>query len=402
MGLLKSHHNGLVAAGLLLAASSAIAAEPSSFSESLSSGSVKLNLRYRLESVDQDGITNDAEASTLKARLTYKSAGYKGASLLVEADSVAYIGSDKFNNTRNGQTTYPVVADPEGIHINQAYFTFSAGKGTVKLGRQRILLDGQRLVGGVGWRQNEQTYDGLRLQQKFTENFNLDYSYVDRVSRIFGPDKGSPADDLDTETHLLNLKYQNSLGGTLTGFYYAMDFDDVAGFSNRTLGFSYKHKFEHEGYTIPLTVSWAQQDDHGDNPVSYSADYGLIEVGVKKDKLSVTFGHEVLEGSNTAGEAFRTPLATLHKFQGWADKFLGTPTGGVEDNYLALKYGTFAVVWHDLDAETGSGSHGSELNVSWAHKFGKRYKLLLKYADYDADDHATDTRKAWVMLSASF
>jgi hypothetical protein len=30
-----------------------------------------------------------------------------------------------------------------------------------RLGRQRILPEDQRYVGGVGWRQNEQTYDGV-------------------------------------------------------------------------------------------------------------------------------------------------------------------------------------------------------------------------------------------------
>ena len=35
--------------------------------------------------------------------------------------------------------------------------------------------------------------------------------------------------------------------------------------------------------------------------------------------------------SDRSRSAFRTPLATPHKFQGWTDKFLGTPPAGVED-----------------------------------------------------------------------
>ncbi|MBT4162276.1 MAG: alginate export family protein [Gammaproteobacteria bacterium] len=392
---------GVLAAGLLLLAGGALAEEPASFGDALADGSVKLNLRYRFESVDQDGISKDASASTLKTRLTYKSASYKGASLVLEADSVTYLGSDRFNNTRNGETTFPVVADPDGAHINQAYFKFAVGKGDVLVGRQRILIDGQRFVGGVGWRQNEQTYDAIRIKQKFTDNFDLDYSYVENVSRIFGPDNGAPADDLETDTHLLNLKYKLPIG-KLTGYYYAMDFDDAAAFSNSTLGVSYQHTFKSGDLSFPFRVEYATQDDDGDNPVSYSADYALVEVGVKKDKFLAKISHEVLEGSDTAGESFRTPLATLHKWQGWTDKFLGTPTGGIEDTYLTFKYKTLTVMWHEFDSETGSGNLGSELDIAWAYKFGKRYSLLLKYADYDADDHASDTRKAWVMLSASF
>ena len=33
-------------------------------------------------------------------------------------------------------------------------------------------------------------------------------------------------------------------------------------------------------------------------------------------------------------KGFTTPLATLHKFQGWADKFLTTPPNGIEDLYV--------------------------------------------------------------------
>ena len=52
--------------------------------------------------------------------------------------------------------------------------------------------------------------------------------------------------------------------------------------------------------------------------------------------LGFKAGYEVLEGAPTGGLAFVTPLATLHKFQGWADKFLATPASGIEDAYIAV------------------------------------------------------------------
>ena len=36
-----------------------------------------------------------------------------------------------------------------------------------------------------------------------------------------------------------------------------------------------------------------------------------------------------MEGNGVKG--FTTPLASLHKFQGWADKFTATPANGIED-----------------------------------------------------------------------
>ena len=153
-------------------------------------------------------------------------------------------------------------------------------------------------------------------------------------------------------------------------------------------------------------LEYSRQDDHGDNPASYSANYYLAELNLKFDKASLEIGYEVLEGSNTAGESFQTPLATLHKFQGWADKFLATPTGGIEDAYISAGFqsgkSNFAVVFHNFDAETSSLNYGSEWDISWNYKFNNHYSLLAKAARYDADDFSTDTTKLWLMFSANF
>ena len=43
-------------------------------------------------------------------------------------------------------------------------------------------------------------------------------------------------------------------------------------------------------------------------------------------------GYEVLGADDGAAlTSFQTPLATLHKFQGWADKFLTTPPNGIRE-----------------------------------------------------------------------
>jgi hypothetical protein len=78
---------------------------------------------------------------------------------------------------------------------------------TILLGRQRINRTNQRFIGGVGWRQNEQTYDSLSLGYQFNSKLNGYYAYVAQVNRIFGPDSGSPPEDLDTKIHLIDLDY---------------------------------------------------------------------------------------------------------------------------------------------------------------------------------------------------
>ena len=99
-------------------------------------------------------------------------------------------------------------------------------------------------------------------------------------------------------------------------------------------------------------------------------------------------------------------MATLHAFQGWADKFLATPDNGIEDLYVAVTGkalgADLALVIHDFSAETGGGDWGTELDLSANWAIAKHYAVLLKAATYDADDFSTDASKYWVMLTAAF
>ena len=115
----------------------------------------------------------------------------------------------------------------------------------------------------------------------------------------------------------------------------------------------------------------------------------------------------MLEGNGTKG--FTTPLATLHKFQGWADKFLTTPVNGIEDRYVnasaTLKgvgpLDTLAIVigYHDYEAERITADYGNEWDTSVALKW-QRVNLMLKYADFQQGVlvAARNTDKLWAQL----
>ena len=360
--------------------------------------STKINFRYRLETVDQDGFAEDATASTLKTRLTWKSGSFNGFKLNVEVDDVTAIGGDTYNSTANGNTAYPVVADPEGTDVNQANIGYFGKNYSIIAGRQRILHNGQRFVGGVGWRQNEQTYDGYRLQYKPTESVSVDYSYVFNVNRIFGP-SGAKA-DLKGHLHLANVKYSINKDHKLAAYAYLLDFDTAAAISTDTFGFDYSGNFG----GVKAKLSYATQSDTGENPNDFSADYWNAELGTKLGDVNLAAGIEVLGSDNGVG--FSTPLATLHKFQGFADKFLGTPGTGIEDVYIkaSTKINGIGLTafYHDFSAETGGADLGSEIDLVASYKFNKQVSGVLKYAAYDADNHATDTNKLWAMVNVSF
>ena len=378
------------------------AAPANSVAEMLSEGDTSLSFRYRYEFVDQDGVGKDANASTLKSRLTYKSAAYQGLTATMEVDNVTIIGDENYRTPTNGNAGYPIVADPDGTDFNQATLSYKAEDIVATFGRQRILHGGQRFVGGVGFRQNEQTYDALTLSSKAVGPVSIDYSYIWNVNRIFGPkDSAVQAKRWESDSHIAYASFSPAKGQSVKGYAYLLDFANAAANSSSTYGIEYSGKFD--GFA--LTAAYATQSDYADNPTSYDADYLMAEVTFPLKPISVALGYEVL-GSDKGTAAFKTPLATLHKFQGWADKFLGTPANGVEDSYLKLagKLGPakVALFYHDFSADYGGADLGSEFDVVATYPIKKGLSVQLKYASYDADSHASDTEKLWFTISAKY
>ena len=387
-----------VTLALAIAAASSFACADSALETLMKDSKTNVDLRYRYEGVEQDGFSNDATANTLRSRLSFVSGNLSGLTFGLEFDDVRHLLDDDFNSTTNGNGTYPVVADPEGTEVNQAYAKYTSGSFAATAGRQRINLDDQRFVGGVAWRQNEQTYDGARLQ--FGEgSFTGEYSYISQVNRIFGAESAN--DTFNGDVHLLNAGWKLNDAHKLVGFYYDMDFENGLAASNETYGVRYEGSFK----PIGLIASYAAQSEAGDAPVSYSTDYLLIEAkGNFGEKFNLTAGYEVL-GSDDGIKGFQTPLATGHKFQGFADKFLGTPADGVEDAYLgagtSLGPVKVALTYHDFKAAEGSASYGSEIDLVVAYPINKQVTTLLKFADYSADEFATDTQKIWLQVQMS-
>lgn len=382
------------------------------FSAAIKSGEPSLSIRYRYEFVDQDGFDEDANASTARLRFNYRSGQWKDWSMFLEFDHVFDVLVNDFDSgagtTRGKSGDYPVVADPDGSDLNQLYLDYSSSDAWKwRFGRQRILLDNQRFVGGVGWRQNEQTYDSISLKTTAARNTTIFYSYVGQVRRIFGQtvDAGSNA----VNAHLLNAKVGLTENWSITPYVYYIDNDDVAAFSTATMGARIAGNASIGDSKIALLAEFATQSDSADAPVDYDADYLHLNANwAAAEGFSLGLGFESLGGHSDPGGAFRTPLATLHAYNGWADKFLATPDAGLEDSYVTVKASAgkwnLSGVYHSFAAETGSSDYGSEIDVSAARKISERYGVLLKAAFFsaDSDSSLTDTDKFWLMLTASY
>lgn len=414
---MKRPHARWLLSILLAASLPAVAGE--SFSDLFSDGRPILDLRYRFEQASQDNALRDADAHTLRTRIGFRSGDWRGLSWLAELDDVRHLDG-RFNDSRNGRSDRVVIADPDGTALNQAWLRYGGDRGGITVGRQRINLGNQRFVGGVAWRQNEQTYDAARVQFSPREDLEVGYAWIDRILSIFGPDDGPHANAanrarIDSDSHLLDLRYTFSPAIAVSAYHYRLDLGATpvtasapAGtLSSATSGLRASGSIGGFGYAL----EHARQRDIAGNPWALDSRYDLLELAYAWEPVQIKVGYEVLGGADGAGNrAFQTPLATKHLFQGWADQFLVTPANGVEDRYLGvmvpLAGGTMQAWYHDFSAERGGGDHGRELDVSFARAIPgvKGLTALLKYARYDADSASSsvDTRKFWLQLQYAY
>lgn len=375
-----------------------------------------IDARLRYEAVDQPTVDADAVTARLRAGFEIKHAP-SHLSFLVEAE-----GTLGLNNEYNAfpfavpgssqrRPGFAVVPDGESIDLNRLQVQYKTKAFALTVGRQRINLDDQRFVGSVGWRQNEQTFDAVRAEATLGP-VSLDGTYAIQQDSIFGSEAG-PRRSMDGDFVFLNA---GAKFGPVTAkaFSYLIDYDEAFAFANssQTYGARVSGSFPlSKAVKLNVLGSYARQMDMGQNPVDYDADYVLGELGLAAKGFTLTGGYELLGADKAAGKSFQTPLATLHKFNGWADLFLTTPAAGLEDYYVslakvfpkvkALPGLNASVAYHEFRSDLGSIKYGTEWDASLGFKV-KKVALLVKYADYNANKFGVDKRILWLQAEVAF
>lgn len=401
----------ILAFGMLSTTTTAVAeGNEDNIGEALAGGKFSLDTRLRYEKVNHDAFANNASAMTFRSRFGYTSAGFKGFTAFIEGDFTRDLEPNNFNSTVNGKGVYPVVADPDSARLNRLTLSYSGLENTaITMGRQRIKLDNDRFIGNVGFRQNEQTFDAVRIANTSIKNLKFDYTYLWQVNRIFG--SKSAVAKWDADTHLLNASFSFANFGKLTGYAYLIDLFNAPGLSNRTYGtrFSGTHKAS-DTLSFTYAAEFASQSDYARNPADFSLTYFLVQGGVKYRGFTGRVAYEQLEGNGERG--FVTPLATLHAFQGFTDNFLATPSSGITDlqfygDYVFKDVGTIGKVkvagwYHDFGADVGSEDLGEEFDFLIALNPWKRWSLAFKYARFSGADLRPDVSKLWLALGFKY
>jgi len=383
------------------------------------------DVRYRFENVDQSG-KMDADASTVRTKLGFKTGVASGFQGLIEVENNSRVASGNYNDTHNGKDGYATVADPaDATELNQLWVSYAGIEDTlIRVGRQAINLNNQRFVGTVGWRQNDQTFDSVLITNSSIENLSLAYAEIKQVNRVFGNDVADG--EFRGTTRAANATYKVSDALTATAHGLWIDVDHAPAASTKTYGLRLTGSAAlNDDWTLAYEAEYAEQSDYADNTASYDVSYYHVAPALKWNTLTLQVGMESLEGNTTKATAFQTKLATGHKFNGWADMFLGTPVDGLEDTYAKVAYVVkgqgnlldntkLVAVYHEFDAENTSASYGSEWDLLIAHPIStanlpgiKGASVALKYADYKADDLSAftgnvDTKKLWLTTQFKF
>ena len=357
-----------------------------------------LDIRARYEYGEVDG-KDPSNALTLRERVGLKTKPWHGISGLVEGEFTEVLGADY--NAGAGPQAYPfdransVIADPRNAELNQAIIQYDGFDSSLKLGRQRIIYDNSAFIGNVGWRQNEQTFDAISLSNKSIDNLTLKYAYLNQINRIYGSEANSPltkvplfdnVQDIAANVNLINASYTGCKGVTLGAYAYLMEFQNKSNWDNNTFGLSA------QGDVLGVTL------------------YGEVAVqdraGLSADDTAI-YGHFVATGKfatqtlvlsvEELGAGFKTPLATVHQFNGYADAFT---SGRIEGNHNGL---TDVSVSHTIPIGGGinwtnvlhafgdnqiSTGYGWEYDSVLVKKFDAHFSALAKFARFDSNGDA--------------
>ena len=363
--------------------------------------SVNARLRYEFREVDG---SDASHALTARARVGLLLGEFSGFSAFGELEGTYAVVDDYKSNPTGDASTDPFVlgnttiSDPENIELNRAWVRYQGHGATIKAGRQRIIRENAAFIGNVGWRQNEQTFDAISASYA-GENFDLFYAYSNRAQRIFGDDAndalpGPPLHDFEGDFHFIDGSYrlgETALGETELGAYaYLVDVDN-----NGNVGRS--NTFGAHLTAGPVTLEAAFQD--GTTTLNGMGDYDAwyAHARVAKNLGGATYG----AGLEYLQEYFKTPFATAHAFNGFADAFVlqriglndaGGAYDGLADLYLSyVRPGlpfdvTFKGFVHWFLDEDFGDTYGYEADAVLVKKITDDLTAVVKGAYFHAED----------------
>ncbi len=391
-------HRWTLATGLL-----ALVAPPVSAQQVTMHGQV----RPRYEFKDPSGGGQD-EFTSMRVRLGLQAALDENVSIFIQAQDVRIWGEE----------THPLRDfSADNFDLHQGYLRYK-GRDlewmTATVGRMETNFGGQRLVGAVGWTQQAQSFDGVRIDGA------ADWGKVAMIAYKIG-DETAPAVETDHELYGAYATVADVGPGGMDLYWLYDRTEGVSRGNEHSLGARYVFS---GAWTGRLEGTYQTGTRAGTDVSAYMFGARLGRT-FADGKAGVTLWYDYLSGDDAATadtEVFNTLFATNHKFYGFADVFLNIPlnTGGAGLQDMAVKLNwkpeaaiRFAADLHSFSAAeqgTLSDSHfANELDLTLSHRYTEHLSATVGFSYVDQDAALAEVGRLsenmtwfYVMLDAIF
>ena len=394
--------------------------------------------RYEYVHTSNSPAIKDGKALTTRIKVGVKLNGLfqvDGLNAVLEGVDVEaliddYDKSGNHNDTI-GKNNYETVLDPDNARLTQAYVSYTINKTTFFFGRKYIAIDDHRFIGTVNWRQMPQSFGVVGIKDNTIKGLNILLAgiyerkgIIDALNTDWKSDKMPIIVDISYK--IIPAVRVKAFSYLLTDIHntYGIKADGKVDLGNG-LKFSYlgEYAIQRDPYK---KYRLQRKPDIKTNYYRVKGDlsYKIENIGTFIGGVEYTYFGD----RNNKNRGFSTPLATLHKFEGWSDVLLrgaanGFDYGLKEANiflgYIHPTFGKFIISYLNFQSDknpNGNGgvngdNIGSEWDFAYSKKFGKHLSLLLKGAVYNGEDGyisngtaygKNDTTKYWVQLNFAY
>ncbi|MCK0109955.1 alginate export family protein [Flavobacteriaceae bacterium S0825] len=385
---------------------------------------ISAELRPRYENKHGFGtlLETDADGSNFISQRTRLNFDFKQDNLIFKLS---------MQNVRVWGDVSTLASDDNATALHEAWGEALFGDGiSLKLGRQEISYDDQRIFGSVGWAQQARSHDAFLFKYAPNANNRLDIGL---------------ALNSDSQSNLDNL-YSNAAGyKTFQYAWYHGNFDNL-GLSVLLLNTGIEYLDSSTDQTIDymqtigsrLTYKFDKFNVDGaaylqagkaiDNDVSASNFTGNLAYKVSSD-ISLGIGYEYLSGKDQDDvdsdiKSFMPLFGTNHKFNGLMDYFyVGNHGGSVGLNDISFTFSyqkdkfsaklvphLFSSAADIYDGSTKMDNNlGTEIDLTFGYKLSKDITLNAGYSKMLATDSMeilkggdSDENNSWAWLMFTF
>jgi hypothetical protein len=395
----------------LLLVVAALTLSPAIHAQTLEEGALpaltlRLETRIRYVYIDEGDKSRNADVTTARAIVGMDIAITPQLKATLEIIHSDYLPPKRFTDDPAAFTSpYPLLPDPRHTGLNETHLTWTPTPDwTARLGRQRLKIGNERFVSDDNFRNVAQLFDGLLVRGSPFEGAQLSAGQFNRLRTRLG-------DSEPTQLTLMELA-MNPLRDMSVAAYavrhqpLAQRSDvfrfGVADLSNWVVGAVVDGSYPLGDVRAYYTLEAAQQRSVRDES-ELSARYLRAGVGAGWKGWIARADHEV-KGSILGRYGLQTTLTNQYAFNGNALVFFDTPTTGLRDTWMTLRWeqGPWSMLgeYHWFRSDFGNQRYGREFDANLSYTINPRAYVRAQWARYRpaTGGFSTDIDKVWLTV----